>query len=270
MKFLSARPSPCLSDYVVQYWAIENCLNRGEVYRHSIIPTGLSEITFYFDDVPDAMDNNRVISDRYIVSGQQSSAYDLNVKGNLSMFSVTLKPYSLYLLFGIPATEFTNCNVSLRDVFASSINQIEDRLMLVNSFKERVEVVERMLLSLIVKNSSSNCSRIINGIGCISNSDKELSLDTLASDACLSKKQFERVFASSVGVTPKRFMKIVRFQKAIYYKQLNRYISLTDLAYACNYYDQSHMINDFKSLSGRTPGQLFNACDPYSDYFNNS
>ena len=43
--------------------------------------------------------------------------------------------------------------------------------------------------------------------------------------------------------------------------------SLTTLAYDCGYYDQSHMINEFKMMSGMTPKQYFAMCEPTSDYF---
>ncbi len=268
MKFLSAKPSLYLSDYVIQYWAIDNCLNTGEEYRHTIIPTGLSEITFYFDSVPDSDDSRRIITDRYIVSGQQNSSYDLLIKGHLSMFSVTLKPYAIAVLFGIPATEFVNSNVSLKDVFSDDFNMLEDMLMLSDSFDDKVKVVERFLIYLLTGNCNSDIKRISKIIGTINSSVEDIRMERLASEACLSKKQFERIFASSVGITPKRFMKIVRFQKAIFYRQLDSSLSLTNLAYKCCYYDQSHMINDFKALCGLTPSQFFNVCNPYSDYFN--
>jgi AraC-like DNA-binding protein len=50
-------------------------------------------------------------------------------------------------------------------------------------------------------------------------------------------------------------------------KHCNKSINLTELAYTCGYYDQSHMINDYKLLSGKTPAQYFSECEPYSDYF---
>lgn len=50
-------------------------------------------------------------------------------------------------------------------------------------------------------------------------------------------------------------------------KQRNLSIQLTELAYTSGYYDQSHMINDYKLLSGKTPTQYFSECEPYSDYF---
>jgi AraC-like DNA-binding protein len=62
-------------------------------------------------------------------------------------------------------------------------------------------------------------------------------------------------------------MRIVRFQYALHYKWQYPQTKLTGLAYDCGFYDQSHMINEFRDLSGKTPKQYFAECEPYSDYF---
>jgi AraC-like DNA-binding protein len=59
----------------------------------------------------------------------------------------------------------------------------------------------------------------------------------------------------------------VRFQNALFERSQNARMSLTSLAYACGYYDQSHMVHDFKVLTGMTPKHFFEDCPPYSDYF---
>ena len=82
-------------------------------------------------------------------------------------------------------------------------------------------------------------------------------VDALVDEACLSQRQFERVFKEQIGFSAKSFMNIVRFKSLIdaYSKGRN---SLTDLAYEYGYYDQSHFIKDFKAFSGYTPRVYFN------------
>jgi AraC-like DNA-binding protein len=70
-----------------------------------------------------------------------------------------------------------------------------------------------------------------------------------------------------VGSSPKQFLRTVRFQHSLYQKQQQQDIPLTELAYRCGYFDQSHMIADYKTFSGKTPTQYFAECEPYSDYF---
>ncbi|MDO9613576.1 MAG: helix-turn-helix domain-containing protein [Bacteroidota bacterium] len=66
---------------------------------------------------------------------------------------------------------------------------------------------------------------------------------------------------------PSSFCGLSDFQHAIHYKGLDPQSKLTGLAYDCGFSDQSHMINEFRELSGVTPKQYFAECDPFSDYF---
>jgi transcriptional regulator GlxA family with amidase domain len=112
-----------------------------------------------------------------------------------------------------------------------------------------------------------NFERINQSLKMINRTKGFVDISFLASEACLSRKQFERTFLNLIGTAPRQFLKVVRFQNAINEKSKNKKISLTNLTYCCGYYDQSHMVNDFNKLSGMSPKQYFNECEPYSDYF---
>ena len=79
----------------------------------------------------------------------------------------------------------------------------------------------------------------------------------LASAACLSQKQFTRVFSEYVGMNPKSYLRLLRFHKAL--QQLRHFAAhtpLTEIAWECGYYDLSHMINEFRQLCGHTPSEV--------------
>jgi transcriptional regulator GlxA family with amidase domain len=94
-----------------------------------------------------------------------------------------------------------------------------------------------------------------------------ITVDCLASEACLSRRQFERIFLAYIGISPKQFLKIVRFQNAIFINHNSNAKSLTDLALKAGYYDQSHFINEMKELTGYTPKKLFYEEEIISDLF---
>jgi len=84
----------------------------------------------------------------------------------------------------------------------------------------------------------------------------------------LSKKQFEREFNTLVGMNPKEYIRIVRFQKALaLLQQKKNDINHVQIAYASGYADQSHYIREFKRLSRYTPQSLLKISEPYSDLF---
>lgn len=95
-------------------------------------------------------------------------------------------------------------------------------------------------------------------------------LDRLASDACLSLRQFERLFRERVGVSPKLFTRIARFGQAHKLRQADPTRSWLDIAYGCSYCDPNHLVKDFQQFAGTTPTQLFadeRACDDSFDTF---
>lgn len=89
----------------------------------------------------------------------------------------------------------------------------------------------------------------------------------MAGKACLSDKQFYRVFSEQVGISPKQFLRTIRLQQIFYLVQCNPQIELSELVYLCGYYDQAHFINDFKLQTGMSPANCFAKCNTSSDYF---
>ena len=83
----------------------------------------------------------------------------------------------------------------------------------------------------------------------------------------MSRRQFERVFAQDIGISPKQYLKIIRFQYCIFQKQQNVRLNMTGLTYESGYFDQSHFVNDFKSMCGLTPRQYFTENEACSDFF---
>ncbi len=268
MSFHSSKPSYPLSLFVKQYWAIDDYVPENKLHIQRLVPTGLIDLMFYIGTRPTSLDNNRSISENSIVSGQLKDYYDILVAEELSMFSIAFQPYGVKLFFDIPANEFFDQNVPLRYLVKDAVSELESKLYMAASFDERIGVVESFLLKQLKKNYKEfEMKRMAHSVSLIDKACGLISIDKLSAESCLSRKQFERSFSTYIGSSPKQFLRTVRFQNSLFVKQQNREMPLTQLAYACGYYDQSHMINDYKLLSGITPTQYFAECEPFSDYF---
>lgn len=268
MTCLISKPSIFLAQFVKQYWAIEDCLPQGNEHIQRVIPNGLMELVFYLGDKPTVLDENKYLSENSILSGQQKSYYDIVVSGKLSLFSISFQPYGAKLFFDIPVNEFYDKIIPLKYFLKDGVAELENELQEAVSFGEKVYLVEKFLLHQLRKNNKEyELRRIMNSVSLINNSNGLINIEALSSSACLSRKQYERTFAEYIGSSPKQFLRTVRFQNTLREKQRNKSMNLTELAYSCGYYDQSHMINDYKLLSGKTPAQFFSECEPYSDYF---
>lgn len=262
------KPCPLLSPYVKYYWGLDNCLRGGEEHTQRIVPGGLFEMIFYLNDRPVSSDGDHSIQGAAMVSGMQNGFYDLRIQGNLSLFAIYFYPHGLSAFFPFPLSLLFNRSIPLRDILPEVMNNLEDGLTGAGNLAERKAVAEKFLAGLLRKNDASHHQDgIRHAISLINQSRGMIGIERLASEACLSRKQFERIFGERIGASPKQFLKIVRFQHAIFQKSKSPGASLTDLAYRCGYFDQAHMIADFKSLSGVTPKQFFSLCDSGSDYF---
>ena len=75
-----------------------------------------------------------------------------------------------------------------------------------------------------------------------------------------------KIFKEHVGVTPKVFLKIIRFQKALQEIETHKTVNWTSIAFESGYYDQAHFINDFKEFSGFTPNQYLKMQSDFANY----
>ena len=260
--------SGALAPFVKSYWGMEHKVSPGGDYLYRLIPSGLSELMFYLGDLPGSTDPGRSITSHSLLSGQQKAYYDLRISGTLKLFSVVFQPHGLMVFFDLPLAELFNQNVPLGFILRDVVSELEGRLHEARSFSERKSILEQFLLGRLGRSKKKyEFERIRSCMEIIQQSGGTAGIDSLASKACLSRKQFERLFRSHVGSSPGHFLKTVRFQNAIHGKALQPELSLTELTYKAGYYDQSHMNNEFQRLAGMTPGQYFASCDPYSDYF---
>ena len=245
---------------------MENVFAKGQVHAQRIIATGLPEMSFYFSTPPTS--SQRSLEGNVLISGQQNDYYDLLVSETLHLFSVTFQPHGLSAFFELPLSELQNQTVLADHISKAYSAQIADEMGATDSFARRVEIIERHFLKLLAKQTTSvDRQRMAYAVEVIRKAKGAVSIDYLAANACLSRKQFERKFLHYIGISPKQFLKIIRFQNAIYLKQHREGISLTELAFEGGYYDQSHLINDIKDLTGQTPKKLFGAGGVISDFF---
>jgi AraC-like DNA-binding protein len=268
MKFLSAKPSHFLAPFVKFYWMMKTTKPVTKEYIHRIIPNGLIELTFYLGNRPHLVESDSAFPVHSLVSGQLKSFFDIKYADSLTVFSIYLYPHGLSMFFDLPMSELLNQTVSLRHLLKEKSERLEDDLFEAVTFEEKVNVVEHFFLERLKRNYNEyKFARIDHCIDVINQNFGAVDIETLTSEACLSRKQLERTFSDFIGLSPKQFLKVVRFQNVINKKSKEPFVSLTELAYDCGYFDQSHMVKDFRSLSGLSPKDYFNQCTPFSDYF---
>lgn len=269
MVYQYIKPAIILEPFIKHYWVLEVDEPVKDISALRIFPTGFTELILYYGDRYLHIDKNKskTLQPSFFFAGQNNCYYDLAPTGKIGLIAITFKPDAARLFFKMPISDVENNFVALEDVVGRSIVNLEYELQTASNNHERIHTIENFLMDQLTELYTDYYKRINYSVNKINQSRGLISVDSLASSACLSTKQFNRKFTEFVGIKPKQFTRVVRFQYAIYSQQIKSIKTLTELAYKCGYYDQAHFTNEFKAFTGYAPKEFFKICEPHSDYF---
>lgn len=261
-EFKVIQPSPLLAPYIKKYWLLKTTCDSPTLAR--TLPTGMMNLIFHRGNRLLSTQHNE-LHPRAFLSGQEKSFDDLKYKGQINMISVVFNPIGIRAFFNLPINELNNLRVTAEDLEDKELLELERSLTSTDNDRLCILMIEQFLFKRLTSLAEHNIKRLESTIRLINSGQSDIS--TLADTACLSTKQFQRVFSEYVGANPKEFSRIIRFQRALHILETKPEISLTTLAYECGYSDQPHMIKEFKAFSGHTPTEYLAICQPFSDYF---
>jgi AraC-like DNA-binding protein len=195
------------------------------------------------------------ISPRSVLIGLQTHRRaTLHISGSVNSFAILFQPTGLHQLFGVSTTELTDCDYEAESVLGASIVELEMRLEDCRTFAQRVSAANRFLLERVSvvgqrDGVAAAADRILRSPGATP-------VAALAAMAGLSLRQFERRFAAQVGMSPKLFACIARFEAVMDRMTRGKGASWSDTAYRFGYHDQMHMVHDIQRFTGETPTKV--------------
>ncbi len=228
------RPREELRHYVRYYWV----LNSDEPFSVPTFPIGCPQIIFHKKS-PLYLPELDTCQSQFTISGQVNFPAHIQSDGGLEMIVAVFYPHTVRMFIDTPPSTFYNLEISGYDIENRQLNEIAQRIFDCEDDKECIEILEKFLMSKI--GVSLNINRIGESVSTLLRAPVT-SVNTLADNACLSKRQFERVFRETVGMNPKEYAGIVQFQKALWLMQ-NGESNYAGIAAECGYSDQSHFIN---------------------------
>ena len=184
---------------------MENTIAKGEKCVERIIPTGLPEMAIYFTPRPKALNDKKLLSENVVLCGPNNDFYDLELTGNLSVFVIVFQPHGLMRLLKFPVHEINNRNIPLKHLIGQAVQDLEEKMAEAATFHQRVNIVETYLWKLLKPDFVDFDFRRINHIvELIKQTHGIIGIDQMASEACLCRRQFERIFAENIGTSPKQ------------------------------------------------------------------
>jgi len=156
----------------------------------------------------------------------------------------------------IQVKDLNNTYVNAEDCLGSRVSALCEQLFQMNEIDKMIEAIECYLLRLIDKRCKA-LEPIDRVSQWIVKQDEGFSLNWLASQSCLSVRQFIRRFEEHVGVSPKTFQKVLRFDRAYRLKNNHPNRDWLFIALACGFYDYQHLAKDFKTFVDLTPTAFY-------------
>lgn len=246
-----------LAPYVRFFWALESDVRPGEEFVHRSMADGCVEMVFHYRGSFDEITENGTIDTSPQASIQaQSTTYRRFLTGeSFGIFGAYLYPFAIPKFFSFPASDFTNISPDLESVFGFDGRRLDERVASATDNEERVSIVSNFFRAKL-NAAKRDLPPIFRSVHSIIDAKGAVNIPELAREQTVSTRQFERRFKEIAGLSPKLYSRVVRFQAATQYK-MNGNRDLTEIAYACGYYDQSHFINDFREFSGYSPKEYF-------------
>ncbi len=235
----------------VNYFVFPNTINVLSVYKNVFVNRIENRVVF---------EGNKNHSFASILYVKFDSPLFVTYSGNIDCISIMFKP------LGINAFLDKNLADYVIDEHTTTFEPFDDfefQMALVfaeNSTEQRLQKFEHYLLSELKGFHHPFLNQVLEAIE--SDENQELSLLKIASKSNITSLTLNRHFEKHIGRTPSKYRKIVRFRKAMaQHANKNESENLIDIAYALQYFDQSHMIKDFKNLTHHNPKDFFRNLD---------
>ncbi len=190
-----------------------------------------------------------------LIVGQQEFRQTFQLSHEFLMIDVIFQPGALNKLLGIPMTEFLNKHIDAELLFGQEIRDVIEQLANTFCYETMFSIIEKFLIEKI-KKVKDNLHPIEKIGQFILDNPTSFNLDSIAKQACLSHRQFERRFVQQVGITPRFYQRMGRFRKAFELKLRHRDLNWLDIAWQTGYTDYQHLVKDCRQFSGNTPNQL--------------
>ena len=229
------------------------------------LPDGNTEIIIDLTEGTQFIYDNETLEEiqacRYFwASGVRTRPITIPSGNGSRMLVVAFKKGRAYPFYPMPISELTDRVVNGDLIFRRLILELREQLLAATSIDQMFLIVENFLfLCARDRLSLEYTSRCIEyAVSSIGNRPNRLGLRQLSDQIGYSQKHFISLFKRQVGVSPKQYLKIIRFQRAVLEMETDQLIDWSDFARDNGYYDQSHFIHEFRNFSGFTPVEYIN------------
>jgi AraC-like DNA-binding protein len=250
---ISRPPHPILRPFVELLWAstAEGAVTERErmlpsVSAHLVIRLGGKPLRLFADDADQTGD----FVSHSIIGGVRDAAYLKDSGDPAPAVGVVFRPGAAGAFLGAPTDSFAGTHTPLDAFWGSDVESLRDELSAENDLEQRLAILEHALLRRLPRIRGVDPA-IVQAALLL----QRRPVGKVAAALDWSHRHFIARFSEAVGLSPKRYARLVRFGRVLLRLERQPETGLAEIAQDAGYADQAHFNRDFRDFSGISPGE---------------
>jgi AraC-like DNA-binding protein len=254
MLYLERKPPPPLAGFIRSFWYAS--APNLPYQRQRVLPNGLVQVIIALasdsltdcgaDTGEDALNICRPLPSAILV-GARSRYEVIHTQDLTELIGIIFRPGGLGPWLRQSAHTFFEQSIALDDLWAT--RELRDRLREQNTPSEKFDALETVILNRLHGRNIERRSIVKAAIVNL----RQLDVSQTATSLGISDRRLRQIFQEDVGISPKQWSRVQRFQRALNILYSGEEMRWDQLALQCGYYDQPHFSNDFRAYSGIDP-----------------
>jgi AraC-like DNA-binding protein len=255
MLYLSHVPRPPLCDFVEYLWLLSDAPAHA---KERIVPSGTLELVINLrEDAIRIYDRTRTDECKtfpgMVVSGAYSDFFVIDTAEHALMMGVHFKPGGAFPFLRVRVEELSDRHVEVQSLWGIRARELREQLCAALTHEHRFRLLETALLER-ARGPLKHRGAVQVALDRFENEGARIG--DVAASVGLSHRHFIELFRAEVGMTPKTFCRVRRFQRALTMVRRSQSPDWAKLATRCGYFDQSHLIREFLAFSGFAPSEF--------------
>ncbi|MBK5255325.1 MAG: helix-turn-helix transcriptional regulator [Vicinamibacteria bacterium] len=265
LSFLRLAPSKELAENVGNFWFMRGPGPDAMPEGHRILPDGCMEFVFQLGDPfrERRLDGGWRTQSHLLLVGQMERRVDVQPSGRIETVGVHFHPAGLAAFVAGDLSRFRGHITPLEPAIGEDLGPLVRRLKSAKTPEKMAAILEAFLGRRQLPGDPAMSRAAFQ----LSDPSSPIDVDAVARRFSLSERQFRRRFEAAVGLGPKRFSRLVRFQRVFEERQERDGAVWSDVALECGYYDQAHFNRDFRAFTGVKPRDIVEDDDPLTAFF---
>jgi AraC-like DNA-binding protein len=252
MKYFEIQPSGAAARFIKSYWALEDDSPSLEAQR--IIPDGRPVLIFNLDQPFESLTASAwKRQPQSFIVGQITQPLLLRANGPAKMLGINFHPHGASHVLGMPFNELTDSAIALDDISIKLHRRL--KRLGESSQMDGLAAMDAAMNEIILGDRHEVDFLVSAAVSMFEHSSGLVNVANVARMLGVSSRHLQRRFLETVGISPKLFSRMQRFQRVF---QAMERLNWVNTAIDCGYYDQAHLIKDFQEFAGKAPTALMN------------